>query len=246
MDSVHCTPGHTGSERSVYALPMPTAPAQPAAPGLAKAMGACDRRIAHARGGRHRDAMARPRVPQCPTRLVFGVAARLVGGMGRARGVHTRMGARIGVRSPHSTHYFARARGPNTPSHLQCMCLSPPVCSEIFPSNAIVMSETLTLPDEPTSCCCCTFKIADIPKTTKKFATIAVVLHVVGFCVGHIPFFVVNFRGKDGCIRDMCANDESGIYEYGWQGQFCDGRRSLTHISEAAGGYSYTPSTSSR
>ena len=120
-------PGHTGSERSVYALPMPTAPAQPAAPGLAKAMGARDRRIAHGRGGRHRDAMARPRVPQCPTRLVFGVAARLVGGMGRARGVHTRMGARIGVRSPHSTHYFARARGPNTPSHLQCMSLSPPV-----------------------------------------------------------------------------------------------------------------------
>jgi hypothetical protein len=40
--------------------------------------------------------------------------------------------------------------------------------------------------------CCCVVRLSQIPHVSRTTGKIAVVLHVLGFLIGHVPFFIVN------------------------------------------------------
>lgn len=102
------------------------------------------------------------------------------------------------------------------------------------PAAALEMQPTAAaLPeDEASNCCGCSYKMERIPSLTKKVGLISIVLHIVGFLIGHVPFFVVNFSGPEWCMNDMCAEPQADRrrlthengYE-GWQNAWCSDRQ---------------------
>lgn len=81
--------------------------------------------------------------------------------------------------------------------------------------------------DEGANCCGCTYKLATAPALTKKVGIVSIVLHIVGFLIGHVPFFIVNFSGPQRCLDETCADAHGGRRRLshdsygGWQNSLC-------------------------
>lgn len=86
-------------------------------------------------------------------------------------------------------------------------------------------------------CCGCVFRTGDIPKTTKRVGLIAIALHLVGFLVGHVPFFAVNFKSPQDCVKDKCTVTNSAG-SVGWSAMRCGIKET------AASSYNWTNSYS--